>query len=305
MGACHRACLASRARPSPARHRVSRLARAQRRDHSGRFRRRRRDRSFCSCSTPDRRLEPHARESRRRLARRLPRRARGRRRGLRLRARRLGDLAARLRSAAHTGLVVLRSTLIQIVLFVPIWRQVEMARLWPVPRRSARRRAARRRLLRDARTDGPIKAVLGAFLSPTGSTRFSRRACRTSPSAASRPTPRSVSSAACSAALPAIPACCRRSGRSCRGWPKEVARGVYQPFILFAHVLTFISLGSAGIDRTTLCAPRREPAGARLRGVARLAHLWPARRTALPQGARGAHRRFGPLPRPALKRISG
>lgn len=33
-----------------------------------------------------------------------------------------------------------------------------------------------------------------------------------------------------------------------RGWPKEVARGVYQPFILFAHLLTLTAVGLVGID---------------------------------------------------------
>ncbi|UJX44142.1 sulfite exporter TauE/SafE family protein [Xanthobacter sp. YC-JY1] len=33
-----------------------------------------------------------------------------------------------------------------------------------------------------------------------------------------------------------------------RGWPKEVARGVYQPFILFAHVVTLAAVGVVGID---------------------------------------------------------
>lgn len=33
-----------------------------------------------------------------------------------------------------------------------------------------------------------------------------------------------------------------------RGWPKEMARGVYQPFILFAHVLTLIVVGFVGIE---------------------------------------------------------
>ncbi len=33
-----------------------------------------------------------------------------------------------------------------------------------------------------------------------------------------------------------------------RGWPKEVARGVYQPFILFAHIVTLTAVGVVGID---------------------------------------------------------
>lgn len=35
-----------------------------------------------------------------------------------------------------------------------------------------------------------------------------------------------------------------------RGWPKESARGVYQPFILFAHLATLILVGIVALDRT-------------------------------------------------------
>jgi uncharacterized membrane protein YfcA len=33
-----------------------------------------------------------------------------------------------------------------------------------------------------------------------------------------------------------------------RGWPKDIARGVYQPFILFCHLLTLILLGATALD---------------------------------------------------------
>lgn len=33
-----------------------------------------------------------------------------------------------------------------------------------------------------------------------------------------------------------------------RGWPKETARGVFQPFILMAHVTTMILLGAVALD---------------------------------------------------------
>ena len=35
-----------------------------------------------------------------------------------------------------------------------------------------------------------------------------------------------------------------------RGWPKEAARGVYQPFILLAHLLTLLLIGALALDRT-------------------------------------------------------
>jgi uncharacterized membrane protein YfcA len=34
-----------------------------------------------------------------------------------------------------------------------------------------------------------------------------------------------------------------------RGWPKEVARGVYQPFIVFAQVVTLAIIGTITVDR--------------------------------------------------------
>jgi uncharacterized membrane protein YfcA len=33
-----------------------------------------------------------------------------------------------------------------------------------------------------------------------------------------------------------------------RGWPKEVARGVYQPFIVFAHLATLVLIGFVAVD---------------------------------------------------------
>ncbi len=35
-----------------------------------------------------------------------------------------------------------------------------------------------------------------------------------------------------------------------RGWPKQVARGVYQPFILAAHLFTLLLIGVVALDRT-------------------------------------------------------
>ncbi len=34
-----------------------------------------------------------------------------------------------------------------------------------------------------------------------------------------------------------------------RGWPKDVARGVYQPFIVVAHVATLATIGTVALDR--------------------------------------------------------
>jgi uncharacterized membrane protein YfcA len=37
-----------------------------------------------------------------------------------------------------------------------------------------------------------------------------------------------------------------------RGWPKEGARGVYQPFIVFAQVVTLAIIGTITIDRASV-----------------------------------------------------
>jgi len=37
-----------------------------------------------------------------------------------------------------------------------------------------------------------------------------------------------------------------------RGWPKDTARGVYQCYIVFAHVVTLVCLGGVALDRTAL-----------------------------------------------------
>jgi uncharacterized membrane protein YfcA len=37
-----------------------------------------------------------------------------------------------------------------------------------------------------------------------------------------------------------------------RGWPKDVARAVYQPFILAAHLATVLLIGTIALDRTGL-----------------------------------------------------
>ena len=37
-----------------------------------------------------------------------------------------------------------------------------------------------------------------------------------------------------------------------RGWSKEVSRGVYQPFIIMAHIATLALIGVVALDRTAL-----------------------------------------------------
>ena len=38
-----------------------------------------------------------------------------------------------------------------------------------------------------------------------------------------------------------------------RGWSKEAARGVYQPFILFTHLLTMLLIGAVALDPRASC----------------------------------------------------
>jgi uncharacterized membrane protein YfcA len=37
-----------------------------------------------------------------------------------------------------------------------------------------------------------------------------------------------------------------------RGWPRDVARGVYQPFIVLAHLLSVTLIGVLALDRTAV-----------------------------------------------------
>lgn len=150
-----------------------------------------------------------------------------------------------------TGLVVLCSTLIQLVLFVPVWHSVEMERLWPfligalagVPLGA---------LVLTHVPARPIKIALGAFLLVYGvyailAPRLPRVGFGGKAADAAIGLTGGVLGglAGYSGVLPTL-------WTQLRGWPKEMARGVYQPFILFAHALTLASLGSAGVDRSTL-----------------------------------------------------
>jgi len=150
-----------------------------------------------------------------------------------------------------TGLIVACSTLIQIVLFVPVWRQVQMARLWPFLIGALAGVPLGATLVTSAPT-GAIKAVLGIFLLAYGTyaflaPRLPRLDFGGTPADAAIGFMGGVLGgiAGYSGVLPTL-------WTQLRGWPKEVARAVYQPFILFAHALTLVSLGTAGIDRSTL-----------------------------------------------------
>jgi uncharacterized protein len=150
-----------------------------------------------------------------------------------------------------TALVVLCSTIIQLVLIVPVWRKIEMGRLSPFLVGSLLGVPLGAMVLTHS-GEGPIKIGLGAFLLAYGTyavlaPRLPRIEAGGKAADAAIGFTGGVLGvlAGYSGVLPTL-------WTQLRGWPKEVARGVYQPFILFAHGLTLMSIGSAGIDRATI-----------------------------------------------------
>ena len=51
-----------------------------------------------------------------------------------------------------------------------------------------------------------------------------------------------------------------------RGWPKDVARGIYQPFILVAHIAALLLIGIVALDSGRRRAVSAGGAGDRLGG---------------------------------------
>ena len=62
-----------------------------------------------------------------------------------------------------------------------------------------------------------------------------------------------------------------------RGWKKEAARAVYQPFILFAHIGVMLCIGLMAFNWNAVHAGADRAAGRAGRMLGRLADLWPAR----------------------------
>ena len=148
-----------------------------------------------------------------------------------------------------TALVVACGTLLHLGLVWPMRRSIEPRRLWPFLAGGVVGIPLGVQLL--ARTDaGALKAALGLFLMAYG---------------------------LCALATPRLPRV-ERGGRAVdaavgfvggvlgglggysgvlptiwtqlRGWPKETARGVYQPFILVAHIATLVLVGMVAFDLT-------------------------------------------------------
>jgi uncharacterized membrane protein YfcA len=150
-----------------------------------------------------------------------------------------------------TALIVACGTLLQLAMIWPVRHRIETARLWPflvgafigVPIGAA--------ILTRGGT-GQVKVSLGAFLVVYGVyALLAPRLPRVE--AGGKLADAGIGLlggllgglAGYSGVLPTI-------WTQLRGWPKEVARAVYQPFILFAHVLTLICVGTAGIDGKTM-----------------------------------------------------
>jgi uncharacterized membrane protein YfcA len=150
-----------------------------------------------------------------------------------------------------TALIVACSTIIQLALIVPVWRRIEIGRLSPFLVGAALGVPLGATLLMRG-GKGPIKLALGAILLVYGL--YALLAPRLPKvGVGGRPADAAIGFAGgvlgglagYSGVLPTL-------WTQLRGWPKEAARAVYQPFILFAHGLTLACIGALGIDGSTI-----------------------------------------------------
>ena len=146
-----------------------------------------------------------------------------------------------------TALVVACGSLLHAILIWPIRRQIAPARLAPFVLGAAFGIPLGVLLLTRAGA-GPLKLALGAFLIVYGvyallAPRLPRieRGGRAADAAIGLAGGVLGGLGGYSGVLPTI-------WTQLRGWPKDVARGVYQPFILFAHVATLLLVGAAALD---------------------------------------------------------
>ncbi len=219
------------------------------------------------------------------LARRPGRRHRGRRHRFRLRAGRLVDLAAPHRPAAFRHLLITGCGVL--LHLTTIWQQrqhVEIGRVWPfvvggligIPIG----------VLLLAHTDaGILKVVLGVFLRCLELTHCSSPTLATV-TGGGRAADVGIGFiggilgglGGYSGVLPTI-------WTQLRGWPKEMARAVYQPYVIVMQVddVGGYHAGDVRLDRPD--AAGRGAAAAAARNLDRLAALRPARRPALSPGA--------------------
>jgi uncharacterized membrane protein YfcA len=147
-----------------------------------------------------------------------------------------------------TAMVVASGTLLHGVLIWPIRRSIEIARLWPFIAGAAFGIPVGVALLSHTRAE-IIRAGIGVFLVAYGvyalaapQLPYFGRGGRAADAMVGFTGGVLGGLGGYSGVLPTI-------WTQVRGWPKEVARGVYQPFIVFAQVVTLAIIGAITIDR--------------------------------------------------------
>jgi uncharacterized membrane protein YfcA len=147
-----------------------------------------------------------------------------------------------------TAMVVASGTLLHGVLIWPIRRSIEIARLWPFVAGAAFGIPAGVTLLSHTRPD-IIRAAIGVFLVAYGvyaltapQLPYFGRGGRAADAMVGFAGGVLGGLGGYSGVLPTI-------WTQVRGWPKEVARGVYQPFIVAAQVVTLAIIGTITVDR--------------------------------------------------------
>jgi uncharacterized membrane protein YfcA len=147
-----------------------------------------------------------------------------------------------------TAMVVASGTLLHGTLIWPIRRSIEMARLWPFIAGAAFGIPVGVALLSHTRPD-LIRTAIGVFLVAYGlyaltapQLPYFGRGGRAADALIGFAGGILGGLGGYSGVLPTI-------WTQVRGWPKEVARGVYQPFIVFAQVVTLLLIGAITVDR--------------------------------------------------------
>jgi uncharacterized membrane protein YfcA len=147
-----------------------------------------------------------------------------------------------------TAMVVASGTLLHGILIWPIRRSIQIARLWPFVAGAAFGIPAGVALLSHTRAD-IIRAAIGLFLVAYGlyaliapQLPYFGRGGRAADAMIGFAGGVLGGLGGYSGVLPTI-------WTQVRGWPKEVARGVYQPFIVFAQIVTLAIIGTITVDR--------------------------------------------------------
>src|SRR5438309_10706536 len=147
-----------------------------------------------------------------------------------------------------TAMVVASGTLLHGILIWPIRRSIEIARLWPFITGAAFGIPVGVALLSHTRPD-ITRTAIGAFLVAYGlyaltapQLPYFGRGGRAADALVGFAGGVLGGLGGYSGVLPTI-------WTQIRGWPKEVARGVYQPFIVFAQVGTLLLIGTITVDR--------------------------------------------------------